>query len=74
MFMTDQQIQLDELGIDQQFNDKNTEIRVIEFFNINFIYPSYDGSYTIIGCNGEMFSCPKKVGEVSNLIFDNNNL
>jgi hypothetical protein len=71
MFMTAQQEQLDELGIDQDFTDENTDIRKIEFFNINFIYPSFNKEYTIIGTNGETFCTPLKFSEVSQLINQN---
>jgi len=53
---------------DQDFTGENTDIRMIEFFNINFIYPSGNKKYTIIGANGETLCCPKTVKEVSQLI------
>jgi len=71
MFMTEDQETLDELGIDQDFTGENTDIRMIEFFNINFIYPSGNKQFTIIGCNGDIFCCPKPVKEVSQLINQN---
>ena len=72
MFMTYEQEQLEDLGIDQDFTDENTEIRMIEFYNINFVYPSSSKEYTIIGSNGSLFCCPKPKDQVSNLIFQNN--
>lgn len=68
MFMTEDQETLEDLGIDQDFTGENTDIRMIEFFNINFIYPSGNKKYTIIGANGETLCCPKTVKEVSQLI------
>jgi len=72
MFMTEDQETLKELGIDQDFTGENTDIRMIEFYNINFIYPSGNKQFTIIGCNGDTFCCPKPKDQVSNLIFQNN--
>ena len=71
MFMTYEQEQLEDLGIDQDFTDENTEIRMIELYNINFVYPSSSKGYTLIGSNGSTFCCPKSVSHVKELINQN---
>ena len=68
MFMTDDQQQLEELGIDQDFTHQNTDIRMIDFYVINYLYPSSNNKYTIIGSNGTTFCCPKTVSYIKELI------
>lgn len=70
MFMTEDQETLEELGIDQDFTKENTDIRLVELYMINFIYPSFNKKYTIIGCNGETFCSPKSFIEVQRIIND----
>ncbi len=70
MFMTYEQEQLDELGIDQEFDMENTDVRQIEFYSIDYIYPSSKDTYTLIGSGGETFCCPKPFKEVQKIIKD----
>lgn len=67
-FLTEQQEQLEELGI--QFDDTETDIIDVTFFNIDLIFESY--GETIISSGGNLYVCPWKKKDVINAIKNSN--